>query len=175
VREWTKAVDEELHPGVLRDHVLVSHRHTILRNGAGSFEQFLARGASLRARRANLSGSGSSSGSKHPGGRQIKLYDAYLHKMEHALAAFRLARRRPLTMADIAMAPYVNRRGARMDGLWETGACRASRHGSRACARRPTSALPSSTGCLRSSHARCARTARSRARDPRPARRRRPR
>jgi glutathione S-transferase len=44
VREWTKAVDEELHPACSALTYVVSHRHTILRNGAGSFEQFLAGG-----------------------------------------------------------------------------------------------------------------------------------
>jgi glutathione S-transferase len=44
VRWWTKAVDEELHPACSALTYIVSHRHTILRNGAGSFEEFLAQG-----------------------------------------------------------------------------------------------------------------------------------
>ena len=44
VRVWTKAVDEELHPACSAITYVVSHRHTILRQGVGSFEEFLARG-----------------------------------------------------------------------------------------------------------------------------------
>jgi glutathione S-transferase len=43
VRFWTKAVDEELHPACSAITYIVSHRHTILRNGAGTFEDFLPR------------------------------------------------------------------------------------------------------------------------------------
>ena len=42
---WTKAVDEELHPARSALTYVVSHRHTILRNGAGSYEEFMRRGA----------------------------------------------------------------------------------------------------------------------------------
>jgi glutathione S-transferase len=38
VRVWTKAVDEELHPACSAVTYVVSHRHTILHNGAGRFE-----------------------------------------------------------------------------------------------------------------------------------------
>ncbi len=38
VRIWTKAVDEELHPACSAVTYIVSHRHTILRNGVGSFD-----------------------------------------------------------------------------------------------------------------------------------------
>jgi glutathione S-transferase len=46
VRFWTKAVDEELHPACAAITYIVSHRHTILRNGSGSFEEFLKSGGS---------------------------------------------------------------------------------------------------------------------------------
>lgn len=45
VRIWTKAVDEELHPACSTITHVVSHRHTILRNGAGSFDEFLRLGS----------------------------------------------------------------------------------------------------------------------------------
>jgi glutathione S-transferase len=41
VRIWTKAVDEELHPACSALTYVVSHRHTILRNGVGSYDDFL--------------------------------------------------------------------------------------------------------------------------------------
>jgi glutathione S-transferase len=46
VRIWTKAVDEELHPACSAITYVVSHRHTILRNGVGDFEAFVGNGAS---------------------------------------------------------------------------------------------------------------------------------
>jgi ganglioside-induced differentiation-associated protein 1 len=53
VRLWTKAVDEELHPACSAITYVVSHRHTILRNGAGGFDEFMRsgghEGASARA------------------------------------------------------------------------------------------------------------------------------
>jgi len=46
VRLWTKVVDEELHPACSALTYVVSHRHTILRNGVGSFDDYLSKGAS---------------------------------------------------------------------------------------------------------------------------------
>ena len=42
VRLWTKAVDEELHPACSAITYVASHRHTILRSGVSSFEEFLS-------------------------------------------------------------------------------------------------------------------------------------
>ena len=39
-------MDEELYPACSAISYIVSHRHTILRNGAGSFEDFLKSGGS---------------------------------------------------------------------------------------------------------------------------------
>jgi len=123
VREWTKAVDEELHPACSAITYVVSHRHTILRNGAGSFEQFLARGAREGTAARTLKWQWIQLGLEAPGAAdKIKLYDAYLHKMEHALGSSDWLVGDRFTMADIAMAPYVNRLAAlAMDGLWENG------------------------------------------------------
>ncbi len=51
-RIWTKAVDEELHPACSAITYVASHRHTIIRNGAGSFEDFLEEWRFRRCRRA---------------------------------------------------------------------------------------------------------------------------
>ena len=40
-RLWAKAVDEELHPACSALTYVVSHRHTIMRTGLGSFEDFI--------------------------------------------------------------------------------------------------------------------------------------
>jgi len=123
VRFWTKAVHEELHPACSALTYIVSHRHTILRNGAGTFEQFLGKGATegLAARR--LKWEWLQHGIEAPGApEKIRLYDSYLRKMEHALQESEWLVGERFSMADIAMAPYVNRVAAlAMEGLWQRG------------------------------------------------------
>jgi len=123
VRVWTKAVDEELHPACSAITYVVSHRHTILRNGAGSFEDFLARGANEGTAARTLKWQWIQHGLEAPGAAdKIRLYDAYLHKMERALADSDWLVGGRFTMADVAMAPYVNRLAAlAMERLWEGG------------------------------------------------------
>ena len=123
VRVWTKAVDEELHPACSAITYVVSHRHTILRNGAGSFEDFLARGANEGTAARTLKWQWIQHGLEAPGAAdEIRLYDAYLHKMERALADSEWLVGGRFTMADVAMAPYVNRLAAlAMERLWEGG------------------------------------------------------
>ena len=60
VRVWTKAVDEELHPACSAITYIVSHRQTILRNGVGSFEEFLGHAGAEGIAARRLSGNGSS-------------------------------------------------------------------------------------------------------------------
>jgi glutathione S-transferase len=123
VRVWTKAVDEELHPACSAITYVVSHRHTILRNGAGSFEEFLARGAREGAAARTLKWQWIQLGLDAPGAAdKIRLYDAYLHRMDEALGASEWLVGDRFSMADIAMAPYVNRLAAlAMHGLWTHG------------------------------------------------------
>jgi glutathione S-transferase len=123
VRLWTKAVDEELHPACSALTYIVSHRHTILRQGAGSFEQFLERpsseGAAARARKWHWIQQGFNA----PGAAEmIRRYHGYLLKMEEALSAGPWLVGDSLSMADIAMAPYVNRLAVlAMDEIWSDG------------------------------------------------------
>ena len=124
VRVWTKAVDEELHPACSAITYVVSHRHTILRSGGvGSFEEFAARGAGdgMAARRQKWQWI--QQGLEAPGAAdKIRLYDAYLEKMESALAKSDWLVGSRFTMADIAMAPYLNRLAAlALEGLWRNG------------------------------------------------------
>jgi ganglioside-induced differentiation-associated protein 1 len=123
IRLWTKAVDEELHPACSAITYIVSHRHTLLRNGIGSFETFL-KGAGpegLQARR--LKWDWIQLGIRAPGaGEKIRLYDTYLHKMNVALATSQWLVGEQFSMADIALAPYVNRIAAlAMEGMWSGG------------------------------------------------------
>jgi glutathione S-transferase len=124
VRVWTKAVDEELHPACSAITYIVSHRHTILRaGGAGSFEEFAARGASEGMAARLTKWQWISHGLEAPGAAdKIRLYDAYLHKMERALGESEWLVGSSFSMADIALTPYVNRLAAlAMTGLWENG------------------------------------------------------
>jgi len=110
VRIWTKAVDEELHPACSTITYVVSHRHIILRNGVGDFEQFLknstGEGYAARERKWRWIHEGLAA----PGvGDQVRLYDGYLRQMEQALRDRDWLVTDRLTMADIALAPYVNR------------------------------------------------------------------
>ncbi len=123
VRLWTKAVDEELHPACSAITYIVSHRHTILRNGAGSFEEFLKGGAHEGVAARTLKWQWIQHGMAAPGAAEkIKLYDDYLHRMEQCLRGSTWLVGERFSMADIAMAPYVNRLSAlAMEGLWTGG------------------------------------------------------
>ncbi len=123
VRVWTKAVDEELHPACSAITYVVSHRHTILRGGAGSFEEFLSRGAHEGVAARALKWQWIQHGLEAPGALdKIRLYLAYLDKMEQALVTSTWLVGESFTMADVAMAPYVNRLAAlSMQALWTDG------------------------------------------------------
>lgn len=123
VRVWTKAVDEELHPACSAITYAVSHRHTILRSGVASFDEFLARGVHEGTAARALKWQWIQQGLEAPGiAAKIRLYVAYLAKMERALEGSDWLVGERLSMADIAMAPYVNRLAAlALEKLWEGG------------------------------------------------------
>jgi glutathione S-transferase len=123
VRFWTKAVDEELHPACSAVTYVVSHRHTLLRNGIGSFEEFLAQGGSAGKAARTLKWRWIKEGLSAPGVEEkIRLYQSYLKKMEYALADSDWLTGQQFSMADVAMAPYLNRLSAlAMDGIWKNG------------------------------------------------------
>lgn len=123
VRIWTKAVDEELHPACSTITYVVSHRHTILRNGAGSFDDFLKQGASEGHAARERKWRWIQEGLAAPGaGDQIRLYDGYLRRMEQALQDHAWLACDHFSMADIALAPYLNRLDAlSMQEMWEGG------------------------------------------------------
>lgn len=123
VRIWTKAIDEELHPACSALTYVVSHRHTILRNGVGNFDEFMRKGAGEGAAARERKWRWIHEGFAAPGAvEQIRLYDAYLGKMEQALWENAWLASELFTMADIALAPYLNRLDAlSMQGMWEGG------------------------------------------------------
>lgn len=122
IRAWTKAVDEELHPACSALTYVVSHRHTIISNGVGSFEDFLAAGGQEGRSARMLKWRWIQEGLEAPGvSEKLALYVSYLEKMEDALAG-RQWLAGEFSMADVAMAPYLKRLSAlAMDGLWEEG------------------------------------------------------
>lgn len=123
VRLWTKAVDEELHPACSAITYVVSHRHTILRNGVGNFEDFLTRGGGEGRVARERKWQWIQQGLAAPGAAdQIRLYDSYLHQIEAALADGPWLVGERLSMADIALAPYLNRLAAlAMEPMWTGG------------------------------------------------------
>jgi glutathione S-transferase len=122
-RLWTKAVDEDLHPACSAITYVVSHRHTILRNGAQKFEDFLKAPSSESHEARKLKFQWIELGLAAPGAAdKIRLYDRYLHKMEEALARGDWLVGPRFSIADIALAPYVNRLAMlEMRGMWEGG------------------------------------------------------
>jgi glutathione S-transferase len=123
VRVWTKAVDEELHPACSAVTYVVSHRHTILRNGVGSFDDFLKQGGADGLAARTLKWQWIQHGLAAPGAAdKIRLYAGYLQKMDSVLATSEWLAGDAFSMADIAIAPYVNRLDVlAMDGLWRNG------------------------------------------------------
>jgi glutathione S-transferase len=123
VRLWTKAVDEEIHPACSAITYVVSHRHTILRSGVGSFEDYLSKGSGEGVATRTLKWQYIQQGLAAPGAAdKIRLYDIYLHKMEETLAGRDWLVGDAFSMADIAMTPYVNRLDAlAMEGMWTNG------------------------------------------------------
>jgi len=123
VRLWTKAVDEELHPACSAITYVVSHRHTILRNGARSFDDFVRNGSHEGASARALKWQWIQHGLEAPGvADRIRLYVDYLERMERSLQKSAWLVGEQFTMADVAVAPYLNRLEAlSMAGLWQRG------------------------------------------------------
>jgi len=140
VRQWTKAVDEELHPACSALTYIVSHRHTILRSGVSSFETFLASGKGEGRAARERKWQWIQQGVDAPGAADyIRLYASYLEKMEAALERTQWLVGASLTMADIAMAPYLFRLSClALENLWGGGRLRNVERWYRAVSSRQT-------------------------------------
>ena len=121
IRIWTKAVDEELHPACSAVTYIVSHRHTILRNGAGSHEKFLASGSAEGRAARERKWQWIQEGLKAPGAAgQLQVYIGYLEKMNDALEHGEWLVGEDFSMADVAMAPYLFRLSSlALDSVWK--------------------------------------------------------
>lgn len=119
-RLWAKGVDEELHAACSALTYIVSHRHTILRHGAGKFEDFLAHGGSEGRAARERKWLWIQQGLEAPGALDyIRLYLSYLEKMDRALTESPWLAGNDFSIADVAMAPYVFRLEClALDAFW---------------------------------------------------------
>jgi glutathione S-transferase len=122
-RLWAKAVDEELHPACSALTYVVSHRHTIMRSGLGSFEDFLKTPSNETKEARTLKWQWLQHGLDAPGAAdKVRLYLRHIRKMEEALGSQPWLAGEQFSIADIAMAPYVNRLAMlQLSEIWEGG------------------------------------------------------
>jgi glutathione S-transferase len=122
-RLWTKAVDEDLHPACSAITYVVSHRHTIIKNGVANFEDFLKSPSNESLEARKLKWQWIAHGLEAPGAAdRIKLYDRYLRKMEDTLRERDWLAGPEFSIADVALTPYVNRLAMMgMSDMWESG------------------------------------------------------
>ncbi len=112
MRLWTKAVDEFLHPACAELTFASCHRFIIGRLSPEKFNEFLESTPPLsvtadwHARKKEIVRQGMDAPRV---GRTFRLYDSYLQKMEDALERRQWLAGDTFSLADIAMAPYVNR------------------------------------------------------------------
>ncbi len=112
MRLWTKAVDEDVHPACAEVTFASSHRHTVSRLGPAGLEKFLASTPpqSVTPRWHDRKKEIVMNGFRAPGiAEPFRLYDRYLQKMETDLKNHLWLAGDTFSLADIAMAPYVNR------------------------------------------------------------------
>lgn len=112
MRVWTKAVDEMLHPVCGEITFACSHRHTVARLPAAELQKFLdsTPPVSVTATWHDRKKVIVTQGLKAPGiDKSLLLYDRYLQKMEDALNESRWVAGDAFSLADIGLAPYVNR------------------------------------------------------------------
>lgn len=122
MREWTKAVDEDLHPACAELTFVACHRHVVRRLPPDAYARFLASTPPLSVtpqwhiRKKELV----EQGFEAPGVElPFRLYDLYLGRMERALARHAYLAGDSFSLADIGLAPYVNRLAMLgMSALW---------------------------------------------------------
>ena len=122
MRLWTKAVDEDVHPACGEVTFVSCHRHILMRLSPADLKQFLDSTPPLSVtpqwheRKKQLV----KLGFQTPGvAEKFRLYDRYLQKMEDALAEGPWLAGDTFSLADVGMAPYVNRLNMLgMSGMW---------------------------------------------------------
>ncbi len=112
MRVWTKAVDEQLHPACGEITFASSHRLTIARLPKDRLDTFLQSTppVSVTANWHDRKKVIVMQGLKAPGvDKSFLLYDHYLQKMEDTLKDHQWIAGDAYSLADIGLAPYVNR------------------------------------------------------------------
>lgn len=125
VKLWTKAVDELLHPACADLTYVSCHRHIIRRLDDAALEAYLQSTpeqtvkGSWRERKRELIMLGFDA----PGVEaKFRLYDDHLKQMESALSEHEWLAGETFSLADISLAPYVNRLAMlSMAGFWDDG------------------------------------------------------
>ena len=123
MRIWTKAVDEQLHPACGELTFVCCHRHIIKRLGEEKLNEFLNSTPDLsvtskwKERKKEIVREGFNA----PGIKDtIRLYDSYLAKLDISLSDRQWLVSNSLSLADIGLAPYVNRLDMlSMAGMWQ--------------------------------------------------------
>lgn len=123
MRMWTKAVDEQLHPACGELTFVCCHRHIVLRLPPEKLEEFLESTpdqsvtSKWKARKQEIVREGFNA----PGIEEtIRLYFNYLVKMDETLLKSEWLAGDTFSLADIGLAPYVNRLDMlSMSGMWE--------------------------------------------------------
>lgn len=125
MRVWTKAVDELLHPACADVTYVACHRHIILRLPPDELEAYFESTPEQsvkghwRQRKRELVTLGFEAPEIES---KFRLYDTYLGEMETVLREQTWLAGNAFTLADISLAPYVNRLAMlSMTGLWEHG------------------------------------------------------
>ncbi len=125
VRLWEKFVDEQLHPACGELTFVCCHRHIVSRLGADGLRKFLnstpdqSVTSTWRERKKEIV----RLGFEAPGIEDtIRLYDSCLQKMGGVLRERPWLAGESFSLADISLAPYVNRLDMlSMSGMWSGG------------------------------------------------------
>ena len=122
MRMWTKAVDEQLHPACGELTFVCCHRHIVLRLPPEKLDEFLQSTpeqsvtSKWKARKQEIV----RAGFEAPGIEDtIRSYYNYLVKMDETLAQYEWLAGPTFSLADVGLAPYVNRLDMLgMSGMW---------------------------------------------------------
>ena len=136
MRLWTKTVDEYLHPHVIDITFTVSHRHSVMGRGEENTRRFIEDAPDLitRERRHGWIYDGCEGAGVQ---EAVRVYAKILKRMDAALDGQDWLAGDTFSLADIGVAPYVNRlHMLNMSALWQDGLANVARWFERLKARR---------------------------------------
>lgn len=125
VRQWTKIIDEDLHPACAALTFITSHRHTLFKLGPEKLEEFLSGTPKLSITpswKENKRNYVEQAFDAPGAADMVRLYDYYMQKFDEALRNADWVVGNRFSIADVSMIPYVNRLDMLgMSGLWTNG------------------------------------------------------